>query len=321
MFISIVIPCYNEEQAIAVYYEALTKAVAPLQANFELVFVDDGSTDQTLANIKALPERTGFAVRYLSFSRNFGKEAALLAGLRAAEGDYVCIMDVDLQDPPALLPEMIRILSKGEADCVATKSVSRHGYSPLRKLFTKIYYKLINRISKTEIVTGARDYRIMTRQMTDAVLLLTERNRFCKGIFSWVGFKTEWLTFENTERVNGTTKWNFFSLTAYALESVAGFSTSPLLISIGLGLLFMITAAVLLIFCIIQAVQAVGSPALFGVLSALFFAAGAQLGCLGILGFYFSKAYFEIKARPHYIIKESNTNPPAGTAGRPEADQ
>jgi len=307
MMISIVIPCYNEEQAIPSFYDEVTKIISQIDADFELIFIDDGSKDQTLAAIKALPAKPQCLVHYRSFSRNFGKEAALLAGLEAAAGDYVCIMDVDLQDPPELLIDMYNTLCEGEYDCVATRSVSRNGYSPLRKCFTKFYYFLINRISKTEIVTGARDFRMMTRPMIDAILQLKEHNRFCKGIFSWVGFKTKWLTFENKERVHGTTKWNFFSLSAYAIESIVSFSTIPLMFAFVLSLLLLAAAFV---FGVVLIVQALSNGAVMGlsILCALFLVGGIETGCLAILGLYFSKAYLEIKNRPIYIVKETNIN-------------
>ncbi|MCI8590092.1 MAG: glycosyltransferase family 2 protein [Clostridiales bacterium] len=305
--ISIVVPCYNEEQAIPSFYDETTKIIAQIDADFEFIFVDDGSRDQTLPVIKSLPPKLRCTVQYISFSRNFGKEAALLAGLEAATGDYVCIMDVDLQDPPELLLDMYRILCEGEYDCVATKSVSRHGYSPLRKGFTKLYYALINRMSKTEIVTGARDFRMMTRSMVNAILQLQEHNRFCKGIFSWVGFNTKWLTFENKLRVHGTTKWNFFSLSAYAIESMVSFSTMPLMLAFFFSFLLLAAAFVL---CIILVIKAIGGSAVMGlgILCALFLVGGIQTGCLAILSLYFSKAYLEIKNRPVYIIKETNIN-------------
>ncbi|MCI8331571.1 MAG: glycosyltransferase family 2 protein [Clostridiales bacterium] len=305
MTISIVIPCYNEEQAIPSFYSEVTKITAQIDADFELVFIDDGSKDQTLSAIKALPAKPRCQIQYKSFSRNFGKEAALLAGLEAASGDYVCIMDVDLQDPPELLLSMYDTLCEGEYDCVAARSVSRHGYSPLRKCCTKFYYALINRISKTEIVTGARDFRMMTRPMVDAILQLKEYNRFCKGIFSWVGFKTKWLTFENKERVHGSTKWNFFSLSAYAIESIVSFSTLPLMLPFLFSFLLLAAALVLCIVLIVKAISGAGVMGL-AILCALFLVGGIITGCLAILNLYFAKAYLEIKKRPIYIVKETN---------------
>jgi len=245
-------------------------------------------------------------VRYISFSRNFGKEAGVLAGLKSSRGDYIVMMDVDLQDPPHLLIEMYEELQKKEYDCVATRSVSRNGYSFIRKFFTKMYYKIINKISKTPIVDGARDFRMMTRQMVDAILSLEEYNRYSKGIFSWVGFNTKWITFENSERIAGTSKWNFWKLLAYSIESIVGFSTMPLLISSIVGVLFCLISFIIIIFIIIRTLiygdPVAGWPSLVCI---IFLISGIQLFCLGIMGQYLSKTYLETKNRPVYIVKET----------------
>lgn len=303
--ISIIVPCYNEEEAIPLFYNEVTKTLDNMKVKYELIFNNDGSTDKTLDILRDLAKKDK-NVRYISFSRNFGKEAGILAGLEAATGDYVAMMDVDLQDPPELLPKMYRILEETDFDCVATRSVSRNGYSRIRKFFTKCYYKIINKISKTEIVDGARDFRLMTRQMVDAILNLKEYNRYSKGIFSWVGFKTEWIEFENQERVAGTTKWNFWKLFAYAMESIVGFSTVPLVISSIIGIIFCLISFIMVVAIIIKTLifgdPVAGWPSLVCI---IFFVSGVQLFCIGIMGQYLSKTYLEVKNRPIYIVKET----------------
>lgn len=306
MKISLVIPCYNEEESIPIFYEEINKVIKKMKkVDFELIFINDGSKDRTLEMLRNLAKEDK-KVRYISFSRNFGKEAGILAGLKATTGDYVAMMDVDLQDPPHLLIEMYEELQKKEYDCIATRSVSRNGYSFLRKIFTKWYYKIINKISKTPIVDGARDFRLMTRQMVDAVLSMEEYNRYSKGIFSWVGFNTKWITFENTERVAGTTKWNFWKLFAYSIESIVGFSTMPLLISSIVGVLFCLISFIMIIVIIVKTIMfgdpVAGWPSLVCI---IFFVSGIQLFCLGIMGQYLAKTYLETKNRPVYIIKET----------------
>lgn len=304
--ISVIVPCYNEEESLPIFYEEINKVMNEMKKiKFELIFINDGSKDRTLEILRDLSKKDKH-VRYISFSRNFGKEAGILAGLEASVGDYVCMMDVDLQDPPHLLIEMYETLENSDYDCVATRSVSRNGYSFFRKLFTKWYYKIINKISKTEIVDGARDFRLMSRQMVDAILSLKEYNRYSKGIFSWVGFKTKWLTFENAQRVAGTTKWNFWKLFAYSMESIVGFSTVPLLISSIAGILFCIISFIMILVIIIKTLifgdPVSGWPSLVCI---IFFVSGVQLFCLGIIGQYLSKTYLEVKNRPVYIIKET----------------
>jgi len=303
--ISIIVPCYNEEESIPLFYDEINKVIKKMKAKFELIFINDGSKDKTLEILRNLAKQDK-KVRYISFSRNFGKEAGILAGLETSTGDYVAMMDVDLQDPPHLLIEMYEELEKKEYDCVATRSVSRNGYSVLRKFFTKWYYKIINKISKTTIVDGARDFRLMTRQMVDAILSMKEYNRYSKGIFSWVGFNTKWITFENTERVAGTTKWNFWKLFAYSMESIVGFSTMPLLVSSIIGVVFCLISFIMILVIIGKTIifgdPVAGWPSLVCI---IFFVSGIQLFCLGIMGQYLAKTYLETKNRPVYIIKET----------------
>lgn len=303
--ISLVVPCYNEEEVINKFYEEIEKVKTKItEADFEIVFVDDGSTDGTLERMRKLSKNNG--VRYISFSRNFGKEAAMYAGLKNATGDFVAIMDADLQDPPALIKEMYEILQTGEFDCVATRRVSRKGEPVIRSFFARMYYKIINKISKTEIVDGARDFRLMSRQMVDSVLELTEYNRFSKGIFSWVGYRTKWIEYENVERVAGTTKWSFFKLFLYSVESIVAFSTLPLSIASIMGLVFCVIAFVFILVIIAKTLifgdATSGWPSLTCI---IFFVGGVQLMCLGIIGQYLSKTYLEVKNRPSYIIQET----------------
>ena len=307
--ISIIVPCYNEEESLPIYYEEMKKIMKKMNyVKFELIFINDGSSDNTLNILRKLSKEDS-RVRYISFSRNFGKEAGILAGLKATKGDFVAMMDVDLQDPPKLLIEMYDEIKNTDYDCIATRSVSRNGYSFFRKLFTKWYYKIINKISKTIIVDGARDFRLMTRQMVDAILELEEYNRYSKGIFSWVGFNTKWITFENTERVAGTTKWNFWKLLTYAMESIVGFSTTPLLFSSIIGMLFCLISFIMVIVIVVKTLifgdPVNGWPSLVCI---IFFVSGIQLFCIGIMGQYLAKTYLETKKRPIYIIKETEEN-------------
>lgn len=303
--ISLVVPCYNEEAVIELFYKEICNVKKTFEnVEFEIIFVNDGSSDRTLYLMRNLSENNG--VRYISFSRNFGKEAAMYAGLEASTGDYVAIMDADLQDPPALLHEMYKILESGEYDSVATRRVSRKGEPIIRSFFARVYYKIINKISKTEIVDGARDYRLMTRQMVNSVLSLKEYNRFSKGIFSWVGFRTKWLEYENIERVAGETKWSFFKLFLYSLESIVAFSTVPLSIASIIGILFCFIAFILIMLIVIRTL-AFGDPTSGwpSMVCIMFFIGGIQLLCLGIMGQYLSKTYLEVKRRPIYIIQET----------------
>ena len=303
--ISLVVPCYNEEEVIKLFYEEIQKIKKDFKnVVFEIIFVNDGSSDKTLELMRELSKNDD--VRYVSFSRNFGKEAAMYAGLEASVGDYVAIMDADLQDPPALLKEMYNILETKEYDSVATRRVTRKGEPVIRSFFARMYYKMINKISKTEIVDGARDFRLMTRQMVNSVLSLKEYNRFSKGIFSWVGYRTKWLEYENVERAAGETKWSFWKLFLYSLESIVAFSTVPLSIASVMGILFCFVAFIMIIFIIVRTLMygdpTSGWPSMVCI---MFFIGGVQLLCLGIMGQYLAKAYLEVKKRPIYIVQET----------------
>lgn len=311
MLISIIIPCYNEEAVLPLFYKEITNQADIMRdkfhADFEYLFVNDGSDDNTLTLIKSLAAEDK-RVKYISFSRNFGKEAAMYAGLKNASGDYAAIMDADLQDPPSMLGEMYEILASGEFDCAATRRVSRKGEPPVRSFFARIFYKLINKISKADIVDGARDFRLMTRQMVNAILEMGEYNRFSKGIFGWVGFNTKWLEYENTERAAGETKWSFWKLFLYSLDGITAFSTAPLGIASVMGFIFCIVAFIMIFIIILKTLifgdPVAGYPSLVCI---IFLVSGIQMFCIGILGQYLSKTYLETKKRPVYIIKEYNT--------------
>ena len=305
--ITTITPCYNEEEALKFFYEEVTRVAAQMsQVDFEFLFVDDGSSDCTMEEIKELASKDE-RVKYISFSRNFGKEAAMYAGLTNATGDYVVIMDADLQDPPSLLPEMLKAIEEEGYDSVATRRVTRKGEPPVRSFFARMFYKLMNRISKTEIVDGARDYRLMTRSFVDALVSMSEYNRFSKGMFGWVGFKTKWLEFENVERVAGETKWSFWKLFKYSIEGIVAFSTVPLTIMSFIGTIMCVLSFVAIIFTIIRQLcfggSAYGWPSLVCI---IVFIGGIQLLCMGVLGEYLSKTYLEVKNRPIYISKETN---------------
>lgn len=305
--ISIIIPCYNEEQALPFLYKELEKVAADMQGqDFEFIFVNDGSKDKTLSLIKQLRKKDE-RVHFVSFSRNFGKEAAIYAGLKTAKGDFVSLIDADLQDPPSLIKEMYNTLkNEEEYDCIATRRMDRQGEPLIRSFFARQFYKLMNKISDTEVVDGARDFRFMRRQMVDAILELGEYNRFSKGIFGWVGFNTKWLSFENVERVAGETKWSFWGLFFYSLDGITAFSTRPLYIASGFGILFCIIA--FLMICVIIAKTLMWGDPVAGYPSqicVIFFIGGIQLFCLGILGQYLAKTYLETKKRPVYIVRES----------------
>ena len=306
--ISIIVPCYNEEKAIPFFYEEITKVTKELKYDFEYIFVNDGSKDKTIQIIKEYAQKDK-KVKYIHFSRNFGKEAAMYAGLDLSSGDYISIMDADLQDPPSLLPEMIKILEdkNTDYDCVGTRRVTRKGEPPIRSFFARMFYKLINKMSKIEMVDGARDYRLMTRQMVNSILELKEYNRYSKGLFQFVGYNTKWLEYENVERVAGETKWSFWKLFLYAIEGIIAFSTVPLAISSILGLLLCIIAFAMIIVIIAKTLiygdPTSGWPSLVCI---IFFCSGIQLFCLGIMGQYLSKTYLETKKRPIYILKETN---------------
>lgn len=304
--LSVVVPCYNEEENVPYFYEEFVKNTTFLKEKditFEILYVDDGSVDGTVEEVKKLHEKDE-RVHLLSFSRNFGKEAAMYAGLHKSKGDYVVIMDSDLQDPPFLLEEMFQHIEQGY-DSVATRRVSRKGEPPVRSFFARMFYRLMKRISKTEIMDGARDYRLMTRQMVDAILEMKEYNRFTKGIFGWVGFRTKWIEFENVERVKGETKWNFWRLLLYSIEGITAFSTAPLSFASVMGVVFCILAFVLIVFIVIRTLifgdPVSGWPSMICIISLI---SGVQLFCLGILGQYLAKTYMEVKKRPIYLLKE-----------------
>ena len=305
--ISIVVPCYNEEEVLSYFYKEMKKQEREMNyVSFEYIFVDDGSRDNTLKVLKKLASKDK-SVYYLSFSRNFGKEAAMYAGLSRATGDYVTIMDADLQDPPFMLTEMYHGIVDEGYDCVATRRVTRKGEPVIRSFFARRFYKIINRLSNIEMVDGARDFRLMTRQMVNSILELKEYNRYTKGLFSFVGYRTKWLEYENVERRAGETKWSFFGLFAYALEGIIAFSTKPLIISAIIGLLFFIISFIM-IFVIIIKTLLFGDPVSGwpSTICIIFFVSGVQLFCMGIFGMYLSKTYLEAKRRPVYIIKETN---------------
>ena len=305
--ISVVVPCYNEQEALPIFYVETTKELEKIpNITWEFVLVDDGSKDKTLETMQKLAEKDE-KVKYISFSRNFGKESAMYAGLENATGDYVVLMDADLQDPPALLGRMVMEIEENGYDWVGTRRVTRKGEPPIRSFFARMFYKHINKISKTEIVDGARDFRMMKREMVDAVVKMCEYNRFSKGILSWVGFKTLWLEYENIERVAGQTKWNFWKLFLYSIDGIVAFSTAPLVISSVLGIAICFIAFCLMAFYVVKAIvfgdPVGGFPTLISVILML---GGLQLLCLGILGQYLAKTYLETKNRPIYIVGKTN---------------
>lgn len=310
MLLSIVVPCYNEAAALPHLYEALKQVGDELKSrvNLELILVNDGSRDETLQLMRQLHQDDP-RVQYCSFSRNFGKESAMLAGLEKSSGDYVVIMDADLQDPPELLKEMLDIIETGQYDCVASRRVNRKGEPVIRSFFARRFYKIINHISDTEIVDGARDFRMMTRQMVNSILSLPERNRFSKGLFSWVGYETKWLDYENVNRVAGETKWSFWQLLLYSFDGIIAFSTAPLAFASVLGLLISLIA-IIFIFVIVIRTWIWGDPVSGwpSTISIILFIGGIQLLCIGILGQYLAKVYIETKHRPLYIIREESSD-------------
>lgn len=305
MKISIIVPCYNEQESIGLFYEEMCRVSDEMGNDFEYIFVNDGSADSTLEIIEALAQNDS-RVKYISFSRNFGKESAIYAGFSKSTGDYVVMMDADLQDPPKLLPEMLKYIQQGY-DSVATRRVTRKGEPPIRSFFARMFYKIINKISDVDIVDGARDYRLMTAQMKDAIVSMQEYNRFSKGIFGWVGFKTKWLEYENIERVAGETKWNFWKLFLYSLEGIIAFSTAPLVLASMFGIIFCFLAFIMILFVIVRTLvfgdPVAGWPSMVCI---IFLIGGIQLLCIGIIGQYLSKTYLETKKRPKYIIKDTN---------------
>ena len=305
--LSIVVPCYNEEESIPLFYPAVEKVVRQMNdLQIEYWFVNDGSSDNSLIEMRKLHEQDPDRVHYVSFSRNFGKEAGLYAGLQAATGDYVVVMDVDLQDPPEFLPQMYELIKTGEYDCIGTRRVDRAGEAKFKSFLSTQFYHIINRLSQTNIVPGARDYRMMTRQMVNAVLSLKEYNRFSKGIFSWVGFKTKYLDYHNVERVAGKTDWSTWKLFKYAFDGIADFSQVPLSIAVWLGTTSFVLSIIGLLFVIIRRIIKPGSS-VFGwasMICIILLLGGLQLLCIGILGKYIGRIYLQVKQRPIYIIKE-----------------
>ncbi len=308
--ISVIVPCYNEQEVLPLYYAEMNKIISKMQTEhsdieFELLFINDGSKDNTLKPLRELSKQDK-RVRYISFSRNFGKEAGMYAGLENAKGEYVVIMDADLQHPPAFIPQMYKYVSENGYDCATTRRVSRKGESKIRSWFAMKFYKIMNKISQTEIVDGAQDFRFMTRQMVDAILSMKEYNRFSKGIFSWVGFNVKYIEYENVERAAGTTAWSFWKLFMYSLEGIFAFSTAPLAIASLLGVLSCLIAFIWIIVIVIKTIafgeDVQGFPT---IMCAIFLLGGLQLFCTGILGQYLSKTYLETKKRPIYIVGET----------------
>lgn len=304
--VSIIVPCYNEEESIPLFYKEIKKVFSKINYKLELIFVNDGSKDKTLELIRNLSKKDKEA-NYISLSRNFGKEAAMWAGLKHSTGDYITVMDCDLQDPPTLIPEMLHLIEEEDYDVVGTRRVTRKGEPPIRSFFARMFYKIINKMSKVEMVDGARDYRMMTRQVVDNLLTLKEYNRYSKGLFSFVGFKTKWLEYENIERVAGETKWNFWKLFLYAIEGIVAFTTAPLTMAATFGILFCLVAFIMIIVIIVKTLvygdPTSGWPSLACI---IFMANGIELLCIGVIGEYLSKTYLEVKKRPIYIVKESN---------------
>ncbi len=304
--ISIIVPCYNEQEALPYFYEEITKVFSTMNYDYEVLFVNDGSKDNTLKLLVDYAENDTH-VKYFSFSRNFGKEAAMYAGFCNAKGDFVAVMDADMQDPPSLLPKMMEILETGEYDSVATRRVNREGEPPIRSWFARKFYQIINKISDADIVDGARDFRLMKREMVDAIVAMGEQNRFSKGIFGWIGFNTYWFPYENVERVAGETKWNFWKLFKYAIDGIINFSQAPLSIASWFGIGMTGISVILIIFLIIR--HLLFGNAVTGwdsLMCVIIFIGGIQLFAIGIMGQYIAKGYSETKKRPHYIISKTN---------------
>ena len=306
--ITLIVPCFNEQEALPIFYKEASTIAGKLDYEYELLFINDGSQDNTLTILKELAGKDPH-VRYISFSRNFGKEAAMYAGFCNADGDYVAVMDADMQDPPALLPEMLKILESGEYDSVATRRVDRAGEPPIRSWFARRFYSLINKISDADIVDGARDFRLMRRKMVDAIVAMGEANRFSKGIFGWIGFRTYWLPYENRERVAGTTKWNFWSLFKYAVNGIINFSEAPLSVASWFGMVMTMLSFAFLVFIVVRRL-CFGDPVIgwASTICVIVFIGGIQLFCMGVMGQYIAKTYMETKRRPHFIIAESNSS-------------
>lgn len=304
--ISLIIPCYNEQDSLPIFYEEVMKVLTSINYEYELLFINDGSTDNTLSILKTIANKDPF-IKYFSFSRNFGKESAMYAGFCNATGDFIAVMDADMQDPPSLLPKMIEILEKEGYDSVATRRTTRKGEPIIRSYFAKQFYKIINKISDADIVDGARDFRLMKRDMVNAIVAMSESNRFSKGIFGWIGFKTYWLPYENIERVAGNTKWNFWKLCIYAIDGIISFSNAPLGISSWFGIIMTFISFLYLIFVLLKRII-YGDPVAgwASTISVITFIGGLLLFCLGIIGQYIAKIYIEVKKRPHFIISETN---------------
>ena len=309
--VTLIVPCYNEEESLPLFYEETCRVLSELpQYEFTLLLVNDGSRDHTLSVMQSLAQKDE-RVQYLSFSRNFGKEAAMYAGFCNADGDAVAVMDADLQDPPSLLPERLSILEGGEYDSVATRRVNREGEPPVRSFFARMFYRIINRISDADIVDGARDFRLMKRDMVDAIVTMSEYNRFSKGIFGWVGFNTYWLPFRNVERAAGQTKWSFWGLFKYSIDGIINFSQTPLSIASVMGLVFMMISFLAIVFIVVRRLL-FGDPVAgwASMVCFILFMGGLQLMCTGIVGQYLSKTYLEVKHRPHFIISKTNRENP-----------
>ncbi|MCI8550401.1 MAG: glycosyltransferase family 2 protein [Lachnospiraceae bacterium] len=304
--ISLIVPCYNEQDALPLFYKEVTAVMGKIGWDYELLFINDGSKDHTLPILKELAENDSHVV-YLSFSRNFGKEAAMYAGFCNAKGNYVAVMDADMQDPPSLLPQMLEIIENGQYDSVATRRVSRTHEPPVRSWFARKFYRIMNKISDAEIIDGARDFRLMKREMVDAIISMSEYNRFSKGIFGWIGFRTYWLPYENIERVAGETKWSFWKLLRYAISGIISFSEAPLNIASWSGIFMTICSFFILLLIIIRKL-CFGDPVAgwASTICIIIFIGGIQLFCLGIMGQYIAKTYMETKQRPHFIVAETN---------------
>ena len=304
--ISIIVPCYNEEQAIPFFYDEITKIAESLKEDFEFIFVNDGSSDKTINVIKEYAKKDK-RVKYINFSRNFGKEAAIYAGFSNIRGEYVAVMDVDLQDPPSLLPEMKRIIQEENYDSVATRRVSRKGEPAIKSIFARMFYRIINKISDADIADGTRDFRLIKRKMANVIVEMGEYNRFSKGIFGWIGFKNYWLPFENQERVAGESKWSFWKLFKYALDGIINFSQAPLSIASWFGIIMTMISFLFIIFVVVRKLlfgdPVTGWASLVCIITLI---GGIQLFCMGVIGQYISKMYLEVKKRPHYIVTKSN---------------
>lgn len=305
--VNLIVPCYNEAEALPLFKDELNKVIQTLdQYTFEILLINDGSTDTTLSVMKEICD-TDSHYKYISFSRNFGKEAAMYAGFCNSDGDYAAIMDADMQDPPALLPDMLHCLETEDYDSVATRRVSRIGEPKIRSFFARNFYKLINKISDADVVDGARDFRLMKREMVDSIVAMCEYSRFSKGIFGWIGFKTKWLEYENVNRIAGETKWSFWGLFKYAVDGIINFSETPMSLASGLGIFLTIFSFLMVIFIIIRKEifgdPVAGWPSLACI---IIFIAGLQFLCMGIMGKYIAKTYLEVKNRPHYIVSETN---------------